>query len=142
MTRPDDRFDSSLDMESLERDYISNKRDGAFRYNAVIVFDREANSRVVNWDLEIQDRFSSAPNIDRTSELLAHLNADSDAVLSVIREHTDLRTTKIGSNLGWVIVDAGGDIIDFKLVEAYPGAPSVKIAHEELVEDLRALNSE
>lgn len=151
-TFSDDQFQTGVSLDTIE-DKFSSYTDGedAFRCNVEIVLDREENTRVVEWNLQttVYNPISSSSSasasqitVDRTSELLDHLNADSDDVLSLVREHTDLRTTKIGSNLGYVMVDTDGDIIRFELLNAYPNAPSVKIAHEELEDDLRALNPE
>jgi hypothetical protein len=132
-----DQSQASVSLDTIEDNFTSRQEDeDAFRYNAVIALDREAQTRVVEWDLTYGDE------VDRTTELLNHLNVDSDDVLSAIREHTDLRTTKIGSNLGYVIVDGSGDIIRYKILTVYPNAPSVQIDHEQLEEDLRGLNPE
>ncbi|MFC6720723.1 hypothetical protein [Halobacteriaceae bacterium SHR40] len=141
-TLSSDQFDSKVTpLDSIEHSFKTVDGD-AYRYKTVIELDEEANSKVAAWYLKIQGTYGGDPDVDRTTELLDHLNADGDEVLSVVLDHTDLRTTKVGSGLGWVLVDTDGDIIGFDLVEAYPNAPSVKIAHEELVEDLRALNPE
>lgn len=136
-----DQFRSVTPLDTIEHEFTTVDAD-AYKYKTVIEFDEDTNSQVAAWYLEIQGSHGGPPDVDRTTELLDHLNADADKVLSAILEHTDLRTTKIGSSLGWVIVDTTGDIIGFDLVEAYPNAPSVQIAHEELEADLRALNPE
>lgn len=131
-----EQFRSITQLDSISR-YFKSLDGDAYTYKVRIALDREAQTRVTEWNL-------NSPNeeVDRTTELVNHLNADSDAVLSAILEHTDLRTTKIGSHLGSVIVDTGGDIVGYKLIKHYPNAPSVQITHEDLVEDLRALNPE
>lgn len=138
VTFSSDQFQTSVSLENVE-DTLSSSKEGedAYKLNAEIALDEEADTRTVVWDI-----VAPVTHVDRSSELLDHLNADADAVLSLVREHTDLRTTKIGSDLGDVIVDEDGDIIRYELRPAYPNAPSVKIAHEELEEDLFELNPE
>jgi len=55
-----------------------------------IALDREAQTRVTEWNL-------NSPNeeIDRTNELVNHLNADPDAVLSAMESHGALASVSV-----------------------------------------------
>lgn len=125
--------------DAIERTFLATNQD-AYRLN---VQANRTDTATAEWNLTSIVTSPDETPTDRTDELLRHLEPDADEVIDAIEEHTDFRTTIDGSNLGWVLVDTDtGEITGYKLVEAYPGEPTVKINHDQLESDLRELNSQ